>query len=198
MTAGDGQIRCDGCGSELNPEAKFCRSCGRSTSAAVDSPSPGGAAAPTPASSQGVESSPAAETTTTHCGWNLVSERSEPFTKPCSLDTTSIESAEPLFQPEKRKMGRCGRHIRRWPSSLELSFFYIRSLLQRMQPFPILHDSSTTSVSATSLPRTTTSTTPHHRPRPQPLSNPPMWRQRRSIPPCSELKRPQCNRRRDQ
>ena len=93
MTAGGGQIRCDGCGSELKPEAKFCRSCGRSTSAAVDSPSPGGAAAPTPASSQEVESSPAAETTKLIAVGTSVGERASPSASPAPSTSTSIESA---------------------------------------------------------------------------------------------------------
>ena len=116
MTVGDGQIRCDGCGTELNPEAKFCKSCGRSTSAAVDSPLPGrNRTHPCVVAGRGVESY--SRDDQTHWGWTLGRRTSEPFTKLCSFDTDVAIDIDrewrPLFQPEERKVGGCGRHSRR-------------------------------------------------------------------------------------
>ena len=182
MTVGDGQIRCDSCGTELNPEAKFCKSCGRSTSAAVDSPSPGANRThPCVVAGRGV--GPTARRPNS-LGWTLGRRTSEPFTKLCSFDTDVAIDIDrewrPLFQPEERKVGGCGRHSRRcdhrWnrhPSAFEA----FSNECNRFLFFTHEHNWRFRYKS----PRGQRQQPPRHRPRRQLLSNPPMWRHRRSI-----------------
>ena len=92
MAVGDRPNLCDGCGVELNPGARFCRNCGRTVSLAVDSPSPGGVAPSTPM--QGVETSPAAEKTTSTSVASPVTQPQEPSPRPASSLETSAKGGE--------------------------------------------------------------------------------------------------------
>ncbi len=92
MAVGDEQKRCDGCGIELNPGAKFCKNCGRSVSTAADSPSPGGVTTSAPV--QVVETSPDAEATTPLPVVSSVSKPHEPSPSLASSTMASTEGGE--------------------------------------------------------------------------------------------------------
>jgi hypothetical protein len=92
MAVGDEQKRCDGCGIELNPGAKFCKNCGRSVSTAEDSPPPSDVTASTPI--QHLEPSPPVEKTTpVQVVPSVTQPQAQPPT-PALSTQASVESGE--------------------------------------------------------------------------------------------------------
>jgi hypothetical protein len=92
MAVGDGSHPCEGCGIELKPEARFCRNCGRSVSTPMDAPSSGSDV--TSSTTPVVETSPAAEKTTTIPVVPPVAQPQGPPPRPVPSTTASAEGGD--------------------------------------------------------------------------------------------------------
>jgi len=157
MAVGDGPSHCDGCGSELNPGAKFCRNCGRSASSVViDSPSPGSVATATPI--QDAETSPAAEKTTSTPVVSPVTQRQEPSSPPASSRKASTEDGERYSNLKSAKWVIVAGVVAIVIIAGVVAFvLHSRSSQTNATVSSTSQPTSTTGISRTTLPRTTTS-----------------------------------------